>query len=120
MLCFKVSLDCSMKVPNVLLWVCKALLPGCRSILQRCRCLQQMAVAIVGSFFSLQLPCGYGGFSLLCGCMSRDASVAEGCWFGVQSLNVVDVDALADPTAVFLADGFGLSGSTDARCAVLC
>ncbi|GMH00789.1 hypothetical protein Nepgr_002628 [Nepenthes gracilis] len=43
-----------------------------------------------------------------CGYMSRDATVAEGCWFGVQSLNAVDVDALADPTAVFLADGYAV------------
>ncbi|GMH24829.1 hypothetical protein Nepgr_026672 [Nepenthes gracilis] len=80
--------------------------PG--SIPQRCRCLQQTAVAPVGSFFSLQLPCGFGGFSLLCGYMSRDATVAEGCWFGVQSLNAVDVDALADPIVVFLADGYAV------------
>ncbi|GMH06142.1 hypothetical protein Nepgr_007982 [Nepenthes gracilis] len=54
-----------------------ALLPGCISI-------------PVGSFFSLQLPCGYGGFPLFYGCMSRDAFVADGCWFRVLSLNEVD------------------------------
>ncbi|GMH31899.1 hypothetical protein Nepgr_033743 [Nepenthes gracilis] len=46
--------------------------------------------APVGCFFLLQLPCRYVGFPLLCSSMSRDATVAVGCWFGMQSLNEVD------------------------------
>ncbi|GMH31902.1 hypothetical protein Nepgr_033746 [Nepenthes gracilis] len=50
-----------------------------------CRCLM-----LCCSFFLLQLPCGYVGFPLLCGSMSRDATVVVGCRFGMQSLNEVD------------------------------